>query len=348
MTVKMVHYLNQFFAGIGQEEMAHIPPRVIKGAVGPGKVLQQYLGEEITIVGTVICGDNYINEQSESTLPEIVNMVKDLEGDLLFAGPAFASGRYGLACGQVCKEIGEKLDIPCITAMSLENPAVDQYHTSSYIVSISSNAAKMAESLKKVAHLVKRIVSGEQLTSAEEEGYIPRGYRRYIFRDAIGAHRAIDMLIAKVEGKSFKSEIPLPEYGIVKPAEPIKDVRKTTIALVSSGGIVLKGNPDRLESVRCTKWRKYSIQGMEAMSSDCFQSIHGGYENKFANEDPNRVVPLDVLREMEREGLVGTIWNYFYAFCGAMGVLENGKKCAQEMIVDMKNNGIGAVILTST
>jgi hypothetical protein len=35
-----------------------------------------------------------------------------------------------------------------------------------------------------------------------------------------------------------------------------------------------------------------------------YESIHRGFDTRFINEDPNRLVPLDVLREMEEEGLI--------------------------------------------
>ena len=36
MSYRVVHYINQFFAQIGGEEMAHIAPELREGAVGPG------------------------------------------------------------------------------------------------------------------------------------------------------------------------------------------------------------------------------------------------------------------------------------------------------------------------
>ena len=39
MSFRVVHYINQFFAQIGGEEMAHIAPELRDGAVGPGAAL---------------------------------------------------------------------------------------------------------------------------------------------------------------------------------------------------------------------------------------------------------------------------------------------------------------------
>ena len=41
--MKIIHYLNQFFAGIGGENKADVPVGLIEGAVGPGKRLNEYV-----------------------------------------------------------------------------------------------------------------------------------------------------------------------------------------------------------------------------------------------------------------------------------------------------------------
>ena len=42
-TIRVVHYLNQFFVGLGAEEHAGTGPGKKAGAVGPGIALQQAL-----------------------------------------------------------------------------------------------------------------------------------------------------------------------------------------------------------------------------------------------------------------------------------------------------------------
>jgi len=44
--MRIVHYVNQFFGGLGGEEMAGTPLEVREGAVGPGKLLEQLLGDD--------------------------------------------------------------------------------------------------------------------------------------------------------------------------------------------------------------------------------------------------------------------------------------------------------------
>jgi glycine reductase len=59
--LRVVHYINNFFAGIGGEEKADIAPEVRDGVVGPGLALDKAFGEEAEVVATVICGDSYFS-----------------------------------------------------------------------------------------------------------------------------------------------------------------------------------------------------------------------------------------------------------------------------------------------
>ena len=95
-SVKVVHYINQFFANIGGEEKADYPPELRKGEfVGPGMAFSASFGNEAEIVGTIICGDSYFNENIDKAEKQILEMVKDLSPDVFIAGPAFNAGRYG-------------------------------------------------------------------------------------------------------------------------------------------------------------------------------------------------------------------------------------------------------------
>ena len=63
--IRVVQYINQFFAQIGGEEKADIPAELREGPVGPGLALNQAWGDEAEVVATVICGDSYFNENLE-------------------------------------------------------------------------------------------------------------------------------------------------------------------------------------------------------------------------------------------------------------------------------------------
>ncbi|MBG0765037.1 MAG: glycine/betaine/sarcosine/D-proline family reductase selenoprotein B, partial [Tissierellales bacterium] len=46
---KIVHYINQFYAGIGGEDMANYEPEKREGFVGPGQAFQGNLKSEAEI-----------------------------------------------------------------------------------------------------------------------------------------------------------------------------------------------------------------------------------------------------------------------------------------------------------
>ena len=94
---KAIHYINQFFAGIGGEDKADFKPELREGKIGPGIALQAALDAEIS--HTVICGDNYMGSNTELAIKEILDMLENIEFDVFIAGPAFQAGRYGVACG---------------------------------------------------------------------------------------------------------------------------------------------------------------------------------------------------------------------------------------------------------
>ena len=123
--MRLVHYLNQLFGGLGGEDKADLPPETRTGAVGPGRMLEQLLGGDSQVVATIICGDNYAAENLPAVASAVTEAVENAQDDLVVAGPCFQAGRYGTAAGAVCAAVQVQLGVPGITAMALENPGVD-------------------------------------------------------------------------------------------------------------------------------------------------------------------------------------------------------------------------------
>lgn len=345
---KIVHYINQFFAGIGGEEKADHMPEVREGAIGPGVGIVAALGSEFEIAATVICGDNYFGENLETATDTIIDMVKEYAPDVFIAGPAFNAGRYGVACGTICKAVEERLQIPVITGMYEENPGVDMFRKDLIIVNTPNSAAGMRKVIPVMTGLIKKMALGEEIMGPSEEGYIERGIRVNYFAEKRGSERALEMLVKKLKGEPFETDLPMPTFDRVDPAEPIKDIKKAKIAVVTSGGIVPTGNPDHIESSNATKWGKYDITGMDRLSPDDFTSIHGGYDRQFAIANPNNVVPLDALRELEKEGEFGELVNYFCSTTGTGTATASAAKFGSEIGQMFIDEHVDGVILVST
>lgn len=102
-------------------------------------------------------------------------MLRGLEPTLLLAGPAFNAGRYGVACGELCRRATAELGIAAVTGMYEENPGVELYRRDVMIVRTGPSAVGMRQAL---------------------EG----------------------MLLAKLAGKPFETEVPLPRFDPPPPA----------------------------------------------------------------------------------------------------------------------------------
>lgn len=346
--LRVVHYINQFFAGIGGEEKADIKPELREGVFGPGTEMQKQLGDEAEIVATVICGDSYFNENIEKASAEVLEMIKKFKPDLFVAGPAFNAGRYGVACGTICKAVEAELGIPVLTGMYVENPGSDMYKKDLYIVSTKDSAAGMRDAMKKMGPLALKLAKKEAVLSPSEEGYIERGVRVNFFSDKRGSKRAVEMMLKKLKGEAFETEYPMPNFDRVEPNPAIKDMKKAKIALVTSGGVVPKGNPDHIEASSASKYGRYSIAGVKDLTSATYETAHGGYDPTYCNEDADRVLPVDVLREIEAEGGIGSLYEYFFTTVGNGTSVGSSKGFAENYVKELVDNKVDGVILTST
>ena len=334
--LRVGHYLNQFFAGVGAEEHANHPPERRDGAAGPGRALQALLKDEGRVVSTLVCGDNFFNERADEAHAAVRTWLEATRPDVVVAGPAFAAGRYGSACAQVCR-LATEASVPAVTGMHPENPGLLLY-PKAYVVPTGNSAAEMGRTLAAMLPLVRKLGGRVALGPAAVEGYLPRGVRRPGMRDASGAERAVAMLIAKLAGRPFQTEIPVDAYDAVPPAPPIRDLRSATIALVTSGAIVPRGNPDRFKRCSDTKWARYSLAGLDALSPDSFECVHGGFYNQMASDNPNLVLPLDAVRELEREGAFGRLVDFYCATTGndqrLLDCRRNGAEIAAALVTE--------------
>lgn len=345
--IRVVHYLNQFFGQIGGEDKAHITPEVMEGVKGPGMALQNQLGDSAEIVGTVICGDSYFNENIEDVSKEVIELIAKFNPDVVVCGPAFNAGRYGVACGAVAKAVFENLSVPAVSGMYEENPGVEMYAKYAYVVKVADSARGMGPAISGMANIVKKIAEGVEL-DPDVDNYYPRGIRKNYFAEKRGSMRAVEMLVSKLKGEEFKTEYPMPNFDRVAPSQPITDLTKAKIALVTSGGIVPKGNPDRIESSSASKYGKYDISSFSDLTEETHETAHGGYDPVYANLDSDRVLPVDVLRELEANGEIGSLHQYFYTTTGNGTSVANSKAYAKAIGEELVRDGVDAVILTST
>jgi glycine reductase len=304
-----------------------------------------------------------MGSHTDEAIATILGFLEDKEFDIFVAGPAFRAGRYGVACGHICKAVQEKFKVPVVTSMNEENPGVDMFKKDMPVFIGGKSAAKMRGDVKAMANYANKILKGEATLGAEAEGYFVRGIRHQVWlqgEEAVpAAVRGVDMLVKKLNGQPYKTELVIPKTDWVPIAPPVVDLSKAKIALATSGGIVPVENPDRIQSASATRWGKYDISMLDrlpAAGDDCpasspykaYKTIHAGYDPAAADADPNVCVPLDALRAYEKEGKIGSIHKYFYSTVGTGTTQAEAARMGREIVEHLKADGVDAVIMTST
>jgi glycine reductase len=128
----------------------------------------------------------------------------------------------------------------------------------------------------------------------------------------------------------------------------VRDLSKAKIMLVTDGGLVPRGNPDKIQGSAATRWGSYDISSCDDLEGENYEISHGGYDPQFVRQDPDRLVPLDALRELEKAGVIGKVHDEFLATSGLSNPLSNTRRMGREMAEKAKRDGVDAVILTST
>lgn len=347
---KILHYLNQFFAQIGGEEKAGQEVVFIPRPVGLGTEIHYSLKRYGVEFATIACGDNYFHEQEKVALRSIAEILDRYSPDIFFAGPAFNAGRYGLACAKLCSLVQEARRIPAFTGMYEDNPGTKEVGRHLLVIQTASSVTGMREALKKFTDLLELLLlSDTNMIERFRAEHCLKLQRRF----TVKAHapdfvRSVDLLLAKLDGRPYESEIPFIESAPYIIPGPLENMRDVTLALVTEGGLVPKGNPDRLESNRASKHLKYSISGLDRLKCGEFEAMHTGYDSSTVNQDPNRLVPLDALRVLEKCGRFKKLHDQYYVTTGTGAPPSMMEELGSQIADALATNGVQGVILTAT
>ena len=345
--LRVVHYLNQFFAGVGGEEKSDHPVSSRPGPVGPGVLLDKILNEDAEVIGTVFAGDGLFAENEKTCAAEAIALIMAFSPDLVLAGPAFNAGRFGLACAAVCRAALEA-GVPVVTAMHPENPGFPAAGLSVHTVPAAASAAGMEEALEAAARLGLKLARGEEVGNAADDGYLPRGIRYNEIAELPTSRRAVDMVLRKIKGEPYETELEVPVLEEIAPPKPIADLKKARIAIVSEGGMVPPGNPDRFAGSRNENWATYSFEGKDALPGGAFISIHGGFNTVFVNEEPDRMLAVDAFRRLEGEGEIAALHDDFLSTCGNGGAFAEMDGIGRAWAAELKKAGVEGVVLPAT
>ena len=347
---KVLHYLNQFFAGIGGEEKAGQEVIFLPQAVGIGLAIEKSLQERGVEYATLVCGDNYFHEQEELALRTMRAAIDRFQPDFFLAGPAFNAGRYGIASAKACSWVRDNWRIPAITGMHENNPGTQEIGRQVFVLQTGASTASMAEAAKRFTALLELLMAqdpaGAEAFRAEHCLPIPR---RFTVRTGKPDYvRAVDLMLAKINGETYESEIPLIATARHTIPNLTGNMKDATVALVTEGGLVPKGNPDRLESSRGSRYFTYSLAGLDDLKCGEFAAMHTGYDTSMVDEDPDRIVPLDAMRELEKNQRFKKLHERYFVTTGTGAMPSKMAELGAGIAGELAQSGVNAVILTAT
>ena len=156
------------------------------------------------------------------------------------------------------------------------------------------------------------------------------------------------MLHARIHNEPYVSELIIPKLDRVPIAPPVKDLKTTKIALLNTGGIVPVDNPDRIQSASATRWGRYDISNMDRLEGGVFKTVHAGFDPAAADADPNVIMPVDAMKVLLKEGVYGSLHNYFYTTVGTGTTEKEASRMAKEIIPLLQEDHVDACIMVST
>jgi D-proline reductase (dithiol) PrdB len=139
--------------------------------------------------------------------------------------------------------------------------------------------------------------------------------------------------------RSHVAKLPCPEFDTNPWAEgPPLDQRR--VALISTAGL------HRRHDAPFTGFSgEYRVIPGEVKADDLVMAhISSNFDRSGFQQDWNVVFPLDRMRELAEEGVIGSVAQYHYSFMGATDPVQM-EEAAAELAGLLKNDGVDAVLL---
>ncbi len=139
---------------------------------------------------------------------------------------------------------------------------------------------------------------------------------------------------------------------------PEKTLKASRVALISSSGHFVKGDDPEPFGVKAMTQKQAEDRIMEFLKEPPKFSVipkntprenlkvrHGGYDIKGSKLDPNVTFPIEILRDVERDGIIGQLADDAYSFTGACSQIRILKQTGPLWVGMMKEKQVDAALL---
>jgi glycine reductase len=155
------------------------------------------------------------------------------------------------------------------------------------------------------------------------------------------------MLLAKIHGRSFRTELAAVWRPPLTAAPPVLDLQACRLAVITSGGLVPRGNPDRMPTRYSRHRYEYPLPA-DALVPGEWESVHAGYHVAAVNSNPNVVVPLDALRRLVAEGAIGGLCAQLQSLTGVGTPDTAARAIGGELVESLRRQDARAAIMVAT
>lgn len=132
-----------------------------------------------------------------------------------------------------------------------------------------------------------------------------------------------------------QSEDPPPWHPLPK---PLSDCR---LGVIASGGIYATGQI----AFHFKDDTTYRVIHKDVKTAD-LRTAHFAYDQTDARQDPNCVFPVDTLRTLEREGVIGELADHLFTFMGGIYSARRVREIvAPELVQRLKDERVDALLL---
>lgn len=69
---------------------------------------------------------------------------------------------------------------------------------------------------------------------------------------------------------------------------------------------------DHMVPTNSKYFKSYNFGDTDHLDASDYEVSHQGYNNAFVLDDPNRLVPVDAMRALEKEGKIGSLLDTYY------------------------------------
>lgn len=134
----------------------------------------------------------------------------------------------------------------------------------------------------------------------------------------------------------------IPEYqGQPWAAGPSLDKRR--VAIITTSGMHRAGDPPYADGAAANDYRV--IPGNVDTGELVMSHLSSNFDRTGFEQDVNVVFPIDRLKELQADGMVGSVADYHYAFMGAARLPSLEPKVRQVAAL-LKQDAVDAVLLT--